>query len=88
MSWNGFLTLNNRGNQMRRRKRIEEWISQLERTATLKRRLNVRPCRKEKLETRICEQAYKLFEQRGYSHGSDMDDWLEAEEIVTKKLPR
>ena len=32
----------------------------------------------------IREQAYKLYEQRGCTHGADMNDWLEAERIVTK----
>ena len=36
------------------------------------------------IENIIREQAYKLYEQRGYTHGSDVDDWLEAERMVTK----
>ncbi len=39
---------------------------------------------KSEIEGIIREQAYKLYEQRGYSHGCDMDDWLAAERIVTK----
>lgn len=27
----------------------------------------------------IASRAYKLFEQRGYGHGRDLDDWLQAE---------
>jgi hypothetical protein len=31
-------------------------------------------------------RAYKLFEDRGYEHGHDVDDWLQAEaEIVGRK---
>ncbi|MBN1869204.1 MAG: DUF2934 domain-containing protein [Candidatus Omnitrophica bacterium] len=36
------------------------------------------------IENMIRERAYKLFEQRGYIHGFDLDDWLKAEKIVTK----
>jgi Protein of unknown function (DUF2934) len=32
-------------------------------------------------------RAYHLFEQRGSRHGSDLDDWLQAEaEVMGKKL--
>lgn len=27
-------------------------------------------------------RAYQLFEQRGYSHGADLEDWLRAETEV------
>lgn len=30
----------------------------------------------------IQKKAYELFEKRGYSHGNDWQDWLEAERIV------
>jgi Protein of unknown function (DUF2934) len=31
-------------------------------------------------------RAYELFEQRGYQHGHDMEDWLQAEaEVIGKK---
>jgi len=31
-------------------------------------------------------RAYELFEQRGYQHGNDLEDWLQAEaEVVGKK---
>lgn len=32
-------------------------------------------------------RAYKLFEQRGYQHGHDLEDWLQAEAEVTGKKP-
>ena len=31
---------------------------------------------------RIAETAYHLWEKRGRPHGSDQQDWLEAERIV------
>jgi len=31
-------------------------------------------------------RAYQLFEQRGYEHGHDLEDWLKAEaEVMGKK---
>ena len=36
------------------------------------------------IEDLIREQAYKLYEQRGYAHGQDVNDWIEAERIITK----
>ncbi|MFH1132156.1 MAG: DUF2934 domain-containing protein [Pseudomonadota bacterium] len=33
----------------------------------------------------IAERAYKLFEQRGYTHGTDMNDWLQAEKELSQK---
>jgi len=38
------------------------------------------------LSARIQEKAYRLFEKRGYSHGNDWSDWLEAERLVKKEL--
>lgn len=32
-------------------------------------------------------RAYELFEQRGYQHGHDMEDWLQAEAEVIGKGP-
>jgi hypothetical protein len=34
---------------------------------------------------RIAETAYYLWEKRGRPHGSDMQDWAEAEKIVLGK---
>lgn len=34
------------------------------------------------LHDEIAAVAYDLFEIRGYIHGCDLDDWLDAEEIV------
>lgn len=33
----------------------------------------------------IARVAYELFEQRGYTHGNDQDDWFEAERIVRSR---
>lgn len=35
------------------------------------------------LADRVRERAFELFERRGASHGSDMDDWLQAERELT-----
>lgn len=36
----------------------------------------------------IRQRAYLLFEQRGYEHGHDFEDWLQAEaEIMGTKNP-
>ena len=40
------------------------------------------------IEDDIRERAHQLFEQRGFEHGHDLDDWLQAEaEIASKKSP-
>ena len=35
---------------------------------------------------RIAKKAYELQEQRGWQVGQDIDDWLQAEEIVMRKV--
>ena len=35
---------------------------------------------------RIAEKAYELFECRGCCHGRDLDDWLEAERLLSSEL--
>jgi len=35
----------------------------------------------------IKQRAYKLFEQRGFEHGHDLDDWLQAESEMAGKKP-
>jgi len=32
-------------------------------------------------------RAYHLFEQRGYEHGHDLEDWLQAEAEIMGKKP-
>lgn len=34
------------------------------------------------MHERIAERAYELYQKRGQYHGSDLDDWLEAERSV------
>lgn len=38
------------------------------------------------LQEKICKKAYEFFERRGYSHGSDLSDWLEAERIIKSQI--
>jgi hypothetical protein len=33
----------------------------------------------------IARVAYSIYEKRGYRHGSDLQDWVEAERLVMKK---
>ena len=40
------------------------------------------------IRQRVERKAYELFEQRGYSHGNDLNDWLEAERIVNQELSK
>jgi hypothetical protein len=35
----------------------------------------------------IAEEAYKIYQSRGGSHGGDVDDWLEAERRLRSKGP-
>jgi hypothetical protein len=37
------------------------------------------------LQEMIAKKAHELYEKRGGGHGSDLDDWLEAERIVIGK---
>ncbi len=34
------------------------------------------------------KKAYELYEQRGYTNGNDLQDWLAAEQIVVKELAK
>ena len=34
------------------------------------------------LHARVAAQAYSFYEQRGYEHGYDLEDWLEAERRI------
>lgn len=38
------------------------------------------------LTAKIQEKAYYLFEKKGYCHGNDWSDWLEAERQVKREL--
>lgn len=40
----------------------------------------------ELLHQRIAEKAYQLYECRGCCHGHDVEDWLEAERLVSAEF--
>ena len=40
------------------------------------------------LQERISLRAYQLFASRGYVHGLDLQDWLQAEQQVLQELGR
>ena len=40
------------------------------------------------LEQEIRRRAYKLYEERGRTHGYDMDDWLRAESEITSSTSK
>ncbi len=42
---------------------------------------------RELTEEIIRTRAYQLFEQRGYQHGYDLEDWFQAEAEVLGKKP-
>jgi len=59
-------------------------------TSTVSTPVNVSPAvkstiSKEKLLKEIEKEAYELYLKRGGKHGSDLNDWLEAEKIVKKQ---
>ena len=39
----------------------------------------------DEVRERIAKKAYELYEQRGRQDRQDIDDWLQAEEIVMRK---
>ena len=40
------------------------------------------------VQQRIATRAYALYEERGYRHGCDLQDWVDAErEILSHQLP-
>ena len=38
------------------------------------------------LRQRIAEKAYELYECRGCCYGRDLEDWLEAEQLVLAEI--
>jgi hypothetical protein len=40
------------------------------------------------LEERITQRAYEIAEQRGFSPGHELDDWLQAEREIEAGTPR
>ena len=47
--------------------------------------LPLSPC--EDLHPLISKRAYELHGERGYRHGSALDDWLEAEREILSQIP-
>ncbi|MBU6434432.1 MAG: DUF2934 domain-containing protein [Nitrospirae bacterium] len=43
------------------------------------------PC--EDLQVLIAKRAYELYSERGYRHGSALDDWLDAEREILSQIP-
>jgi len=39
-----------------------------------------------KMQDLIAKKAFELYEKRGGQHGSDLEDWLEAERIVRRSM--
>jgi hypothetical protein len=35
----------------------------------------------------IAKRAYELYGERGYRHGSSLDDWIEAEREILSQVP-
>ncbi len=40
----------------------------------------------QELRERIAQKAYELYQNRGATHGRNVDDWLEAERLVLAQL--
>jgi hypothetical protein len=40
----------------------------------------------DEVRERIAKKAYELYEQRGRQAERDLEDWLEAEELVRKEM--
>ena len=40
----------------------------------------------DEVRERIARKAYELFEQRGRQAGRELEDWLDAEEIIRKEI--
>jgi hypothetical protein len=43
------------------------------------------PC--DDLHILIAKRAHELYSERGYGHGSALDDWLEAEREILSQIP-
>ena len=44
------------------------------------------PIEDKPLYQRIAEKAHELYQCRGCCHGRDVDDWLEAEQLVLREV--
>jgi len=40
----------------------------------------------EALRQQIAEKAYEVYLDRGQTHGHDVDDWLEAEQMILAEM--
>lgn len=40
------------------------------------------------LQAKVQKRAYELYAKRGFSHGNDLADWLEAERQIKKEMGR
>ena len=45
----------------------------------------VSPC--DDLQVLIAKRAYELYSERGYRHGSALDNWLDAEREILSQIP-
>ena len=50
--------------------------------------LQQEPLRHASLQEEISLRAYQLYASRGYVHGLDLQDWLQAEQQVLQELGR
>ena len=76
---------NEKGKGMTIKKAAKRFLENAKiRRPAVKKKPAIKMLDKDEIESIIREQAYKLYEQRGYSNGCDVIDWLEAEKIVTK----
>ena len=42
----------------------------------------------QELREQIALKAYEMYEKRGWTHGCDVEDWLEAEKLVSTELKK
>ncbi len=42
----------------------------------------------DQVQPMIAQRAYELYEQRGHTHGHDLEDWLEAERQILNEARR
>ena len=40
----------------------------------------------DEFNTKVAAKAFEMFEQRGWAHGNDVEDWLEAERFVRQSF--
>lgn len=45
-----------------------------------------RPKYSDEVRERIAQKAYELYEQRGRQNSRELEDWIEAEELVRKEM--